>query len=175
MLAILGVGLISTSVVAIDTKDSIGKSRFLGARGSGSQVTRSRSVWQPSAGASWQIVLQNPIKITGTTTSPDVKIWDLDLDDNDVSTFRTLKTCGKRVICYFSAGSYEDWRDDKHEFLPSDLGETMDGWPDERWVDTRSSNVRKIMKRRIALAASKGCDAIDPDNVDGYVRFPSFK
>ncbi|KAH6886172.1 glycoside hydrolase superfamily [Thelonectria olida] len=166
VLAILGLGLVSTNVVATDTNsESTIKTRFLGVRGAGGKATKRDS---------WQIVLRNPIKITGTAPSPAVKIWNLDLDDNDVSTFRALKKSGKKVICYFSAGSYENWRDDKGDFLPSDLGETMDGWPDERWIDTRSPNVRKIMKRRIALAASKGCDAIDPDNVDGFTNDTGF-
>ena len=28
--------------------------------------------------------------------------------------------------------------------------------------------MRKIMAQRLDLAKSKGCDAVDPDNVDGY-------
>lgn len=44
----------------------------------------------------------------------------------------------------------------------------MDGWPGEKWIDTRNQGVRKVMKARIALAARKGCDGIDADNVDGY-------
>lgn len=44
----------------------------------------------------------------------------------------------------------------------------MDGWPNEKWVDTRNAKVRTIMKNRLLLAASKKCDGVDPDNVDGY-------
>jgi len=44
----------------------------------------------------------------------------------------------------------------------------MEDWEGEWWLDTKSANVRAIMKTRIALAKSKGCDAIDPDNVDAY-------
>ena len=74
----------------------------------------------------------------------------------------------KKVICYFSAGSYEPGRPDSANFLPSDLGSQMANWPDETWLDIRSLNVQKIMAARIQLAKSKGCDAVDPDNVDGY-------
>jgi len=49
----------------------------------------------------------------------------------------------------------------------------MDGWP-EYWIDTRSSNVRKIMIARIDAAKAKGCDGIDPDNVDGYQNDSGF-
>jgi len=44
----------------------------------------------------------------------------------------------------------------------------MEDWEGEWWLNTKSANVRAIMKTRIALAKSKGCDAIDPDNVDAY-------
>lgn len=126
------------------------------------------SVWLPGVNATWQIVLKRPVKLD-PAVDPNVAIWDLDLFDNDVETFKTLQKAGKKIICYFSAGSYEDWRDDKDLFQKSDLGNTLDGWPDERWLKLDSDNVRSIMKKRIKLAWSKGCDAIDPDNVDGYV------
>ena len=41
-------------------------------------------------------------------------------------------------------------------------------WPDERWLDTRSGNVREIMRGRLQLARDKGCDGVEPDNVDGF-------
>jgi hypothetical protein len=78
-------------------------------------------------------------------------------------------TCaGKKVICYFSAGSYENWRDDASCFTPQDKGAGLDGWAGEQWLDTDSHNVRSIMLGRLDLAVSKGCDGVDPDNVDGY-------
>jgi len=128
------------------------------------------SLWQPAVNSSWQIVLLNPLSVSksATSISPDVDIFDIDLFTNDQSTIEKLHQLGKKVICYFSAGSYESYRPDSSEFQPSDLGKELDGWPGERWLDIGSSNVRRIMAARIALAASKGCDAIDPDNVDGY-------
>jgi hypothetical protein len=44
----------------------------------------------------------------------------------------------------------------------------MDGWEDERWLDIRSENVRNIMKKRIDLAVDKGCDGLEPDNMNGF-------
>ena len=35
-------------------------------------------------------------------------------------------------------------------------------------------NVREIMRLRLDLARSKGCDGVDPDNVDGYTNEPGF-
>lgn len=131
------------------------------------------SLWQPSVADSWQIVLLKPIKIgDDAVVTPDVGIYDIDVYDNDAVTIQALQASGKKVICYFSAGSWENWRDDRDDFEKADLGKVMDGWPDERWVDVRSDNVRSIMKKRIEFAAGKGCDAIDPDNVDGFVSLP---
>ena len=132
------------------------------------------SLWQPAVNSSWQIVLLNPLSLStsASSVSPDVDIYDIDLFTNPQSTIEKLHQLGKKVICYFNAGSYESFRPDSSEFQPSDLGKELDGWPGERWLDLGSSNVRRIMAARIALAASKGCDAIDPDNVDGYVWIP---
>ena len=54
------------------------------------------------------------------------------------------------------------------------MGNSLDGWAGERWLDTRSANVREIMKSRLDLAVSRGCDGVEPDNVDGYTNKPGF-
>lgn len=120
--------------------------------------------------ASWQIVLDDAIALSADATSvtPDVEVYDIDLFGNDASVMDGLHGLGKKVICYFSAGSYEPGRPDSDDFTASDKGNTLDGWPDEAWLDINSANVRSIMANRIALAQTKGCDGVDPDNVDGY-------
>lgn len=123
--------------------------------------------WAPGVGDSWQIVLLKPLDLS-TDLEPDVAIYDLDLFNNEAEVIKELHNKDKKVICYFSAGSWEDWRDDKDKFQDADLGSTLDGWPDEKWLKLDSDNVRSIMAERIKLASDKGCDAIDPDNVDGY-------
>jgi hypothetical protein len=118
-------------------------------------------------------VLKSPLKFgrdsEEPSIQPDVDVYDIDVFDNSAETIAKLHRLGKKVIGYFSAGTYEKWRPDSRQFGKADLGKPMDDW-DERWVDVRSGNVRAIMAKRIQLAAEKGCDAIDPDNVDGYVR-----
>lgn len=133
--------------------------------------TTNSTVWQPAVASTWQIVLQEAIELNSSATSitPDVDIFDIDLFDNANTTIAKLHTLGKRVVCYFSAGSYEPYRPDSSMFQSSDLGKALDGWPDEKWLNITSANVRKIMVARIQLASDKGCDAVDPDNVDGYV------
>ncbi|KAH7468408.1 glycoside hydrolase superfamily [Fusarium oxysporum f. sp. albedinis] len=126
-------------------------------------------IWQPKVGESWQVVLLDPIAIDDDgKVEPNVTIYDVDLFDNDADTFKALHKTGKKVICYFSAGTYENWRDDKDQFEETHLGKELEGWSGERWVDVRNRKVRDIMKKRIEYAAKKGCDAIDPDNVDGF-------
>ncbi|KAF2758818.1 hypothetical protein EJ05DRAFT_438107 [Pseudovirgaria hyperparasitica] len=131
---------------------------------------RPTGVWQPAVNASWQIILQAPIELSSDATSvtPDVEIYDIDLFTNDQEVFDTLRRLGKKIICYFSAGSYEPGRPDSGNFADSDKGKELDGWPGEHWLNLSSENVRNIMQKRIQLAHDKGCDAIDPDNVDGY-------
>ncbi|RDI80202.1 putative alanine aminotransferase [Venturia inaequalis] len=127
-------------------------------------------LWRPQVNATWQIVLSNPLNLPPTTPTPtpNVAIFDIDLFENPKETIDTLHRLGKKAIAYFSAGSFEPDRPDSKEFRAEDLGRKMDGWPKERWVDIRSENVRRIMGGRIELAALKGFDAVDPDNVDGY-------
>lgn len=132
--------------------------------------------WTPKVGDTWQIILSHPpiLAEADTATTPNVSIFDIDLFDTPTETITQLHKLGKKVICYFSAGSYEDWRPDAKNFTDADKGKQLDGWPGEKWLNIGNSNVRAIMKKRIELAKSKGCDGVDPDNVDGYVQIPFF-
>jgi hypothetical protein len=138
-----------------------------------SQVAAS-TLWQPAVGSAWQIVLSGNINPSANLTKR-VPIVDIDLYSNtnggkDAKTIiGNLRTSGKKVICYFSAGTYEPYRPDSSKFNSSDLGAKLPAWPDERWLNIRSERVRTILRARIALAAKMGCNAIDPDNMDGYV------
>ena len=127
--------------------------------------------WVPSVSDTWQIILSHPpiLSSSETSTTPNVSIFDIDLFDTPIETIQQLHAMDKRVICYFSAGSYEDWRPDASEFTKEDLGHDLDGWPGEKWLDLGSENVRRVMKSRVNLAKSKECDGVDPDNVDAYV------
>jgi hypothetical protein len=125
--------------------------------------------WHPQPGTSWQIQLQGTLD-----TTVAAGVYDIDLFDTPASTIAALHAAGRRVICYFSAGSFEDWRADAAQFPAAALGSALDGWPGERWLDTRDAGVRAVMRARMDLAVSKRCDAVDPDNVDGYTNNPGF-
>lgn len=101
-------------------------------------------------------------------TEYDVDVYDIDLFDVPTDTIRELQDSGRKVICYFSAGSYEDFRDDAASFPNEVLGLTLDGFPDERWLDIRSPIVHQIVLARLDMAKAKGCDGVEPDNMDAY-------
>lgn len=121
------------------------------------------------AQTTWYWQLQGTINL-----NQNVGVYDLDVFDNDKATFTSLKAKGRKVICYFSAGTYEDWRPDANQFPTTALGNGL-GWPGEKWLDIRDATVRKIMVARLDMAKSKGCDGVEPDNVDGYANSNGFK
>ena len=117
---------------------------------------------------SWQWQLQGDIN-----TSYDVDVYDIDLFDVSKDTIDKLHDKNRSVICYFSGGSYEAWRDDADLFPREAIGKKMDGW-DEKWLDIRNDKIKDIMKKRLDLAKEKGCDGVEPDNVDGYTNDTGF-
>jgi len=127
-------------------------------------------LWTPALNTKWQIILSAPIPSTLSplALNPNVNVFEIDMFGNDATSLDNLHQNGKNVICYFSGGSYEPNRPDSAQFQPSDMGNELDGWPGEFWLKLSSPNVRSIMQARVALAASKGCDAIDADNVDSF-------
>ncbi len=128
------------------------------------------STWlRPALDTTWQWQIQGIVNV-----GYSVQMYDIDLFDSSVALISDLHATGKQVICYFSAGSYESFRSDATEFLPGELGNTLSGFADEKWLDIRSENVHRIMRERMDLAAQKGCDGVEPDNVDGYTNRPGF-
>lgn len=108
-------------------------------------------------------------------TALDVDVYNLDLFDTPEETIAALHGRGVRVVCYFSAGSFEDWRPDVDAFTGDVLGEPLDGWEGEAWLDIRALDVLgPIIAARLDLAAAKGCDGVDPDNVNAYTQDSGF-
>jgi len=88
--------------------------------------------------------------------------------NTSAATVTNLHNDGFIVIAYISFGTYEDWRPDEGDFPESVKGNDVGGWPGEKWLDIRASEVKTIMAARLDLAVSKGFDAVEPDNIDGY-------
>ena len=114
-------------------------------------------------GLRWEVRYQGEVD-----PSLDVDVWDVDLDDTSAVDIDRLHAAGRKVVCYFSAGSYEEWRDDADRFPKQVVGRAYAGWPGEWWIDVRDPAVRPIMEARLDRAKAKGCDGVDPDNVNGF-------
>lgn len=119
---------------------------------------------------SWQIQYSGEMDY-----SLDVDMFNIDLFDTDTQTIAELKERGIFVMCYFSAGSHEDWKPDARNFPADTLGKSMRGWKGETWLDIRQIEALKpVMNARLDMAAAKGCDGVDPDNVNGYENDTGF-
>lgn len=133
-------------------------------------TAKPNDIWIPPVRTSWQC------QLTGTIDqSYDVNMYDIDMFDNDASVVASLHAQGRKVICYISAGSWENWRPDADQFPESVLGKPLEGWLGERWLDIRQIDVLgPIMTARMDLCKEKGFDGLEPDNIDGYVNDTGF-
>ncbi|HMS47040.1 endo alpha-1,4 polygalactosaminidase [Candidatus Microthrix sp.] len=129
-LAIRGASLIAMiAILALATVSCGGDDR------SASEPAR----WTPAADATWQWQLSAPDD-DPPNIGYDVDVYDLDLVETPQTTIDALHYDGRRVICYFSAGSSEVRRDDdrftdadqqqwsradrgRHPFLPALAGQ----------------------------------------------------
>jgi len=118
--------------------------------------------------------------VTSETVSPpsdlahasvDVRVYVADLE-TPPPTIRALHDASRIVMCYFSAGTAESFRDDAGRFPVASLGQPLADYPDERWIDPRDPTVRAIMADRIAKAASAGCDGIHPSGLGAFGADP---
>ncbi|MFZ4713458.1 MAG: endo alpha-1,4 polygalactosaminidase [Bacteriovoracaceae bacterium] len=127
--------------------------------------------WKPAVGTKWAIQFSGlPLAVVGEAAAQNV-----DLFDTAQADINKLHANGKKVICYFSAGSFEDWRSDAGAFPTAVLGNSLSGWAGERWLDIKKIDLLKpIMLARLNLAVAKKCDGIDIDNVDGYTQVSGF-
>jgi endo-alpha-1,4-polygalactosaminidase (GH114 family) len=140
-----------------------------------------QAVWQPAPGTTWQW------QITGVVDeSIDVAMYDIDLFDaapagleigagsgvfteqgQNAGVIERLHARGIVVICYLSTGTAEEFRPDVGLFPEEALGNPVDGFPDERWLDMREASWplwAPLMWARFDLAAAIGCDGVEPDN-----------
>lgn len=145
---------------------------------SGFMQTRTQNIaaskiWQPKPGTSWYIQLEGKVD-----TSHNVDMYEIDLfyvHETNRQLIDELHGQGKIVICYFSAGTWENWRSDKDAFDTQLLGKTLGDWPDEKWLNiNRIDQLAPIMRQRLDMAVTANCDGVLPDNVDGYTNDTGF-
>ncbi|WP_322506712.1 endo alpha-1,4 polygalactosaminidase [Anaerolinea sp.] len=126
--------------------------------------------WRPTVGLTWQWQIGN----NEIDTRVDVDVYDIDLYV-DQALIDELHAQGRKVICYISVGSWEDWRPDKDRFPPEVLGKDYEGWQGEKWLDIRQMDkLAPIMLARLDLCQAKGFDAVEPDNMDIYTNDTGF-
>lgn len=120
--------------------------------------------WKPTVAMTWDWQLKTPVD-----QSIDVQVYDIDLFENDASVMAELRARGRKVICYVNLGAWENWRPDADRFPKQLLGAAYHGFPDENWLDIRRLDLLgPIVRARLEMARNKGCDAVEPDNMDGY-------
>ncbi|OHE90674.1 endo alpha-1,4 polygalactosaminidase precursor [Colletotrichum orchidophilum] len=129
--------------------------------------------WKP--GVSFQIVLHHPIKAetTADIIPANADVWDIDLQHavDYENIIPTLKSAGKIVMCYFNGGAVQDWDEDLQSFPAAVIGSPLNPpYTDERYLNIKDSRVVSLMKKRLEHAASIGCDAVDPDNIDAWAE-----
>ncbi len=128
------------------------------------------SWWHPTVGLTWQWQIGN----NDIDTSIAADVYDIDLYV-DQTIIDELHAKRRKVICYMSVGSWEDWRPDKDLFPPEVLGKDYEGWKGERWLDIRQiDKLAPIMLARLDLCKAKGFDAVEPDNMEVYTNDTGF-
>jgi len=96
-------------------------------------------------------------------------MYDIDMFETPNTTIAELRSQGRVVICYIDIGTWENWRPDASDFPHSVLGSAVPGWPGEYYLDiSQLSVLAPIMTARLDLAVSKGCQGVEPDNMDTY-------
>ncbi|KAJ3027559.1 UNVERIFIED_CONTAM: hypothetical protein HDU68_003595 [Siphonaria sp. JEL0065] len=136
------------------------------------------SYWQPQIGTSWQWQLDGDLDTSVKVVAFDIDASDAQGDISGSTMVSSIKSghSERKVICYVNVGSLEmdGSRSDQKSFQPSDLGAPYPGWPNERFLNIRSQNVRTLMQSRFQQMQKNGCDAIEPDNMAlDYTKLPT--
>ena len=132
----------------------------------------------PVTGGQW---VKPPLRTTwhwqlqGTV---DVEV-DADLVDIDFGVEQTaiaiLKTEPRSVFCYMSVGTLESFRGDAGSFPSEAIGNPVEGFPDESWLDVRHPTVWERMEARLVAAERKGCDGVELDHIQNHLESTGFE
>ena len=136
-----------------------------------SNVETNSGWWQPLASDQlrWQLQLQGDIRLLD-----GVDVYAADSSASKASV-DAAKNSGARVMCYISAGSAENWRVDYYDFPAEAIGNAYANWEGEWWLDTSNIEaIAPVMRARLDACQSKGFDAIDADNVNGFENNTGF-
>jgi len=136
-------------------------------------------IWKPTNGAPihWHWQLSDDF-VAPRDFRPGVTVYDIDGETSTAATVAALHALGPnvKVICYFDAGVYENYRSDKAKFPASVIGKADVGWPGAYWLDIRQLDIiMPIMKdRMVNWCKNKGFDAIEPDETEVWSNNSGF-
>lgn len=152
----------------------------------GIQAVQTQAIQKPPVQAAWMYAIgaRNTARLNAGAT-PSGTVISLDLLDVKAEAITRLRKAGRYVICYYSAGTSESYRTDANSrklLAPAlNLGEVGRGdgevWEGEKWLDIRGfaqagsariRTIKAVMTARLKLAQAKGCQAVEPDNVDAW-------
>jgi hypothetical protein len=142
-----------------------------GLRALGGSAPAAAGWWQPAASDNlrWQLQLQGDLQLV-----EGVNVYAVDSAASQAS-LNAAKARGARLMCYISAGSAENWRDDFNQFPDAVVGNEYYGWPGEWWLDIRQIELlAPIMRARMDVCRDKGFDVLDADNINGYENDTGF-
>jgi len=127
--------------------------------------------WYPSPSDSFQLQLSD----YPPDLSVEADVFELDLFETPQDVIDSIHEAGKRVICYINVGAWEEYRPDAADFPNAVIGKKYIGWDGERWLDISSyEKFSGLIIARFDIAANKGCDGIDPDNINGFQQDTGF-
>lgn len=133
-----------------------------------------RQWWHPTIGSGWWWQLEDPASVPADLTG---MVVDVDLvEAAEIGLVADLQAAGNRVVCYFSAGTWESFRPDA-DAVPSSArldDAALGDFPDEVWLAIGDPAARPaieaVMATRLDAARAAGCDGVEPGNVDGWAN-----
>ncbi|OCF53972.1 hypothetical protein L486_08529 [Kwoniella mangroviensis CBS 10435] len=188
-----------SSKIENKTKTSTSASASISPSGSTASAVQAKSTVSLSTSFIYDLdnqPIDAPVIRTATGLSLSKTMYVVDMAQSTAEQIANYHAKGKTVGCYFSAGTWEPYRTDAKQFLPecycgpnvtidstgrctgSGSDANLLGEWGEWWLNIRSekclNNIKSIMTDRIKAGKQKGCDSVDPDNVDAWTNHQNF-
>ena len=145
-------------------------------QGFASPSLRGDCSWKPlSPGNHWQWQLSGRVNESVLDRVSGSKMYDIDMEEATPDLISRLKAKDIYVVCYVESGDWNRQRPDAGDYAPEILGRTIDGFPDEKFVNINAvdgppgptgKTLRDIMMGRLDRVQAKGCEGIEPDHDD---------
>jgi hypothetical protein len=101
-------------------------------------------------------------------------VYDIDGENSTAADVAAIHAAGAIAVCYVDTGTLEMGRSDYSQFPASVIGPVVSGWPMENWLLVTAANqavILPLMQARFEnWCRSKGFDAIEADNMDGWTN-----